>query len=164
MKIGIFLAVIFILLFGFLFWFVHHENKKENEKDNLLTLVIIAILFSMILTAIIAFFLFLIIGSANVMNTLFSLNLNSSQLILIGISYLIYWMTADNIIEKFFEYLWGENIYAILSLAVARIATFYIIGIILNLDIAINMTISIGISVILLGIDLLFFQKRRLEE
>ena len=159
MKIVIFLSVIFILIFILLFWFIHHENKKEKEKDSLLTLIIVATLFSVILTVVFVFFLFLIIGSTSVIDTLFSLNINTNQLITVGISFLIYWLTVDNIIEKFFEYLLGENTYAILSLALARMAAFYIIGIILNLNDTINMTISIGVSLILLVIEMLFFHK-----
>ena len=159
MKIVIFSSVIFIPIFILLFWFIHHENKKEKEKDSLLTIIIVATLFSVILTVVFVFFLFLIMGSTTVIDTLFSLHINTNQLITIGISFLIYWLTVDNIIEKFFEYLFGENIYAIFSLAVARMAAFYIIGIILNLNDTINMTISIGVSLILLVIEMLFFHK-----
>ena len=159
LKISIFLSVIFILSFLLLFWFIHHENKKEENKDSLLTLVVVAILFSVIITFVFAFFLFLIMGSTNVIDTIFSLNINTNQLIVIGISFLIYWLTIDNIFEKFFEYLLGENIYAILSLALSRVASFYIIGIIIKLNEVINMTISIGVSLILLAIDVLYFFK-----
>lgn len=159
LKILILLSVIFILSFLLLFWFVRHENKKEKNKDNLLTLVVVAILFSVIITFTIAFFLFLIMGSASVIDIIFSLKLNTNQLIIVGISFLIYWLTIDNIFEKIFEYFWGENIYAILSLALSRVASFYIIGIIIKLNEVINMTISIGVSLILLAIDVLYFLK-----
>ena len=76
------------------------------------------------------------------------------------ISFLIYWFTVDNILEMLFEYLLGENPYAILSLAPTRMAAFYIIGIILNLNNTVNTTISIGVSLILLAIDMLFFFKK----
>ena len=147
-------------MFILLFWFFHHENKKEKEKDSLLKLLLAATFFSVILTVVFVFFLFLIIGSTTVIDTLFSLHINTNQLIAIGISFLIYWFTIDNILEMLFEYLLGENAYAILSLAPTRMATFYIIGIILNLNNTVNMTISIGISLILLTIDMLFFFRK----
>ena len=99
-------------------------------------------------------------GSTTVIDTLFFLNINTNQLIVIGISFLIYWFTIDNILEMLFEYLLGENPYAILSLAPTRMAAFYIIGIILNLNNTVNMTISIGVSLILLAIDMLFFFRK----
>ena len=159
LKFSIFLSVIFILSFLLLFWFIHHENKKEGNKDRLLTLVVVAILFSVIITIVFALFLFLIMGSTNLIDTIFSLNINTNQLIVIGISFLIYWITIDNIFEKFFEYLLAGNIFAVLSLAFSRVASFYIIGIIIKLDEVINMTISIGVSLILLAIDMLYFFK-----
>ncbi|WP_449536455.1 hypothetical protein [Ferdinandcohnia sp. Marseille-Q9671] len=159
MKIAILLSVVFILAFLVLFWFVQHENKKEGNKDGFLSLLVVAILFSVIVTVVFAFFLFLIMGSTSVIDTIFSLHIETNQLIVIGISFLIYWMTIDNIFEKFFEYLWGENIYGILSLSLSRVAAFYLIGILLKLNEVINMTISIGVSLILLLIDVLYHFK-----
>lgn len=157
LEFSIFLSVIFILSFLLLFWFIHHENKKEGNKDRLRTLVVVAILFSVIITIVFALFLFLIMGSTNVINTIFSLNINTNQLFVVGISFLMYWITIDNIFEKFFEYLLGENIFAVLSLAFSRVTSFYIIGRIIKLDEVINMTISIGVSLIFLAIDMLYF-------
>ena len=159
LKISIFLALIFILSFFLLFWFIHHENKKKEKQDSLLTLVVMAILFSVIITFVFAFVLFLIIGSTNVIDKIFSLNINTNQLFIIGISFLIYWLTIDNIFEKLFEYMLGENIYAILFLALSRVVSCYIIGIIIKLNEVINMTVSIGVPLIILAIETLHYSK-----
>lgn len=159
LKISIFLSVIFILSFLLLFWFIHHENKKKEKQDRLLTLVVISILFSVIITFVFAFVLFLIIGSTNVIDKIFSLNINTNQLFIIGISLLIYWITIDNIFEKLFEYMLGENIYAILFLALSRVVSCYIIGIIIKLNEVINMTISICVPLIILAIEMLYYFK-----
>lgn len=161
LKISMFLTAIFILLFLLLFWFFHYENKKEKNKDSLLTLVVVAILFSVIITFVFAFFLFLIMGSTNFIDKIFSLNIDTNQLIVIGISFLIYLLTIDNVFEKVFEYLLGENINAILSLALSRVAAFYIIGIIIQLNEAVIITISIGVSLILLAMEVLYFLKHQ---
>ena len=159
LKISIFLSLIFILSFFLLFWFIHHENKKKEKQDSLLTLVVMAILFSVIITFVFAFVLFLIIGSTNVIDKIFSLNINTNQLFIIGISFLIYWLTIDNIFEKLFEYMLGENIYAILFLALSRVVSCYIIGIIIKLNEVINMTVSIGVPLIILAIETLYYSK-----
>ncbi len=159
LEISIFLSIIFILSFLLLFWFIHHENKKREKQDHLLTLVVIAILFSVIITFVFAFVLFLIIGSTNVIDKIFSLNINTNQLFIIGISFLIYWLTIDNIFEKLFEYMLGENIYAILFLALSRVVSCYIIGIIIKLNEVINMTVSIGVPLIILAIETLYYFK-----
>ncbi|RLL48488.1 hypothetical protein D8M04_04320 [Oceanobacillus piezotolerans] len=159
LKILIFLSVIFILSFLLLFWFINHQNKKEESKDSLLTLIVVAILFSVIITFVFAFSLFLIMGSTSIIDTIFSLNINTNQLIVIGISFLIYLMTIDNIFETLFEYLWGKNIYAVLSTALSRVGAFYIIGILIKLNDVINVTISVGVSLILLTIEVLSILK-----
>lgn len=159
LKILVFLSVIFILAFILLFWFLQYENKKEDKKDNLLILILIAIIFSLVITTVIALFLFLIIGSTNVIEILFSLDISTNQVIVIAISFLVYWLTVDNIFEKVFKYFMGENIYAILSLSLTRVASFYIIGIIIKLNEMINLSISAGVATVLLAIDVLYFLK-----
>ncbi|MFF5996046.1 hypothetical protein AAGS61_15035 [Lysinibacillus sp. KU-BSD001] len=159
LKISIFLAAIFIISFLLLFWFVRHENKKEEKKDSLITLAIVSAIFSVIITSVFAFFLFIIIGSTSVIDKIFSLNLTTNQLLLIGISFLIYWLTIDNIFEKLFEYMLGENVFSILLLAFSRVMPFYIIGILLKLNEFINMTVSVGVPLILLVIDTLYYFK-----
>ena len=161
MNISIFLLIIFILSFLILFWFTHHENKKEEKKDGLLTLLVVAGTFSVIITLVFALFLFLIMGSTSVIDIMFSLELTTNQLLVIGISFLIYWFTIDNILGKFFEYLLGENIYALLALAISRLVSFYMIGTLIKLNEDKNMTISIGVSIILLSIEVLYFLRKK---
>jgi len=159
LKISIFLSVIFIISFLLLFWFVRHKNEKEENKDSLITLVIVSVIFSVIITAVFAFFLFVIIGSTSVIDKMFSLNLTTDQLLLIGISFLIYWLTIDNIFEKLFEYMLGESIFAVLFLALSSVVSFYIIGIIIKLNEPVNMAVSIGVPLIVLVIDTLYYFK-----
>ncbi|MEK9197187.1 hypothetical protein SFC08_09520 [Lysinibacillus halotolerans] len=159
MKITIFLLFIFVLSFIILFLFLNKENKKEESKDSIPIVVFSSVLFAFIITIVIAFFLFILIGSTTVIDTLFSLDITTNQLIVIGISFLIYWLSIDSIFEKVFEYFMGETVYTALSLAITRVAAFYIIGILMKLDQYTNLSISIGVSVILFIIDVLFSLK-----
>lgn len=159
LKILVFLTVVFILAFFLLIWFLQYENKKDVEKDKLLKLIVIAIIFSLLITIIIALFLFLLIGSTNVIDTLFSLDISTNHLVVISISFLIYWLTIDNILEKTFNDLMDETIYALLFLLSTRVISFYIIGLIIKLSEVMNLTISIGVAIILLAIDVLYFLK-----
>ena len=161
MKIILFLIGIFMLSFPLLFWAFRYINKKEENKDSTLALIVIASLFSGIVTLVFGFFLFLIIGSASVINNIFSLNIDRNQLMVIGISFIIYSFTIENIFEKLIEYFFGETIYAIFSLALLRVASFYVIGILLKLNEDTNMIISIGVSLIFLVIDVLYFFKNK---
>lgn len=159
MKITIFLLFIFILSFIILFLYLSKENKKEESKDSIPMVVFSSVLFAFIITIFIAFFLFILIGSTTVIDTLFSLDITTNQLIVIGISFLVYWLSIDSIFEKVFESFMGETLYTALSLAITRVAAFYIIGILMKLDQYTNLSISIGVSVILFIIDVLFSLK-----
>lgn len=163
MKITVFLFVLFVLLFILLFRFFYNENKKEDEKDSIMVLIFAAALFSLFITIVIAVFLFLIIGSTSAINLILSLNISTEQIMIIGISFLIYLFTIDHIIEIITEYLLGKNIFHYIVLAFTRISSFYIIGIIINIRHDINITISIGVSLILLLFEVLYFYRKSNE-
>ncbi|WP_282033571.1 hypothetical protein [Metabacillus indicus] len=162
MKIPFLLCIIFILSFVVLYWFFTRENKKDKDKDSPLALISMAMLFSVLSTLVFAFFLFVIIGSMKVVDSVFSLQIDTGQLLIVGTCYLIYWLTIDSIFSKISDYLMGDTIYSNLSISLSRAAAFYIIGIFTNLSEDINLTLSIGVALILLVIDTSysFYSKR----
>ena len=159
MGILLFVSVFFVLFFLLLFWFFQHANKKEDKKDSFLVLLAMSIFFSLVLTLVVAFFLFLIIGSTSVLDRVFSLNITNKQLVVIGITYFLYCFTLDNFFEFLFDYLFGKSIYALGYLTLSRMAAFYIIGILINLNNEINTVISIGLSLIFLVVNLIDLEK-----
>ena len=163
MGILLFLLVFFVFFFLLLFWFFQHENKKEEKKSSFLVLLKMSIFFSLILTLVVAFFLFLIIGSTSVIDRVFSLDITNKQLVVIGITYFLYCFTLDNFFEFLFEYIFGKNMYALGSLTLSRIAAFYIIGILIDLNNDINTVISIGLSLIFLVVNLIDLDKIKTE-
>src|SRR5690606_17379214 len=161
LKIAMFLAVIFLLLFIALLWFFRRENKKEDDKDNMAVLIGVSILFSLIITLAIGFLLLLIVGSITALNTVFSLNISVNQMILIAVSFLIYWFTLDYIFEATFEHIFGENWIAVFSLTLSRIAAFYIIGILFHLNEPINLVVAVGVPLIIVVLDILSLLKTK---
>ncbi|WP_203289264.1 hypothetical protein [Metabacillus sp. cB07] len=153
MNIPILLCIIFILSFIVLYWFFTRENKKDKDKDSPLALISIAMLFSVLSTLVFAFFLFMIIGSIRVVDSVFSLHIDTGQLLIVGTCYLIYWLSIDSIFSKIFDYMMGDTIYSNLSLSFSRTAAFYLIGLFTGLSKDINLTLSIGVALILLVID-----------
>lgn len=161
LKISIFLLVVFILFFILLFKFLYSENKKEEEKDSILLLVFGAGSFSLIFTIVIALFLFIIIGSVSVIDLLLLLNISKQQLMMIGISFLIYLLTMDTIMELISEYLVGENIFHYIIVAFTRICAFYLMGLFISIQPDIVAIISIGVSAILLLLEVYIFTKKQ---
>lgn len=142
-------------------------NKREDTKERLSNalLIFVAILFAVFITVVFACLFFIIVGSANVMNSMFSLNMSTEQLIVMSISFFVYWITIDNIFETLFEHLFGKSVYALLSLMLSRVASFYLIGIFIPLNEVVNLTFSIGVALIISTIDgLYFFRKEKKKE
>lgn len=160
MEILLFLLVFFVFFFIGVFWFMKHVNKKEGKKDSFLVLLAMSIFFSLVLTLVVAFFLFLIIGSTSVLDRVFSLDITNKQLVLIGITYFLYYFTLDNLFVFLFEYLFGDSIYALVSLTLSRMAAFYIIGILIDLNNDINSAVSIGLSLIFLFVNSVHLEKK----
>lgn len=155
-----FLIIGFILLFILLFWFMYRSNKQEKEKKSVLILMLGAGLFSLLFTLLLAFFLLIMMGSTVVIDSLFTLNISTNQLIKIAISYVIYWLTLDTLFEKLCEYVLGKNYYARVMIALSRIVIFYIIGSLIGLTARINFTLSIGVALIFLIIDALYLLRK----
>ena len=158
-KIVIILAIIFILSFLGIYWLVRTVDNKNESKDSVLTLLSVTFVFSILSTLFFAFVLFVIIGSTSVVNKVFSLSLTTNQLVTIGISIFIYSLTLDNVLEKVFEYLFNKSMLAIVVLTLSRMVSFYIIGFLLKLNETTNITISVGVSLILLVVDGLYYYR-----
>jgi len=153
------LIIIFILSFLGIYWLVRTVDNKNESKDSVLTLLSVTFVFSILSTLFFAFVLFVIIGSTSVVNKVFSLSLTTNQLVTIGISIFIYSLTLDNVLEKVFEYLFNKSMLAIVVLTLSRIVSFYIIGFLLKLNETTNITISVGVSLILLVVDGLYYYR-----
>lgn len=139
---------------------MYRSNKQEKEKKSVLILMLGAGLFSLLFTLLLAFFLLIMMGSTVVINSLFTLNITTNQLIIIAISYIIYWLTLDTLFEKLCEYVLGKNYYAQVMIALSRIVIFYIIGSLIGLTASINFTLSIGVALIFLIIDALYLLRK----
>ena len=159
MNIFVVLIIIFILSFLGIYWLVRTVDNKNESKDSVLTLLSVTFVFSILSTLFFAFVLFVIIGSTSVVNKVFSLSLTTNQLVTIGISIFIYSLTLDNVLEKVFEYLFNKSMLAIVVLTLSRIVSFYIIGFLLKLNETTNITISVGVSLILLVVDGLYYYR-----
>lgn len=161
MKLSIFLIGLFVLLFSLWFAFAYHENKKEKNKDSLWMLIVVAILLAIIVMILLVFFLFVVIGSVSTVDLIFSLNIHTEQLFIIGVAFLIYFITIDFVLEVVFEGIFGKNMYQLTALALTRVAAFYYIGIFIHSNRNIIFTVAVGISVIFTLLDALYLLYKR---
>lgn len=157
------LTSVFILSFLLFFIFINRGNRRESEEERLSILMtgFVALMLSMIPVFIAAFFLFVVFGSANVIKTLFSLEISKSQLLLLSVIYLIYLFSLDNLFQVLIKIITGNVFLFYFILLWLRIVSLYAAGILLKLAHHTNLIIAIGAAVIISLIELLYDVSQR---
>lgn len=158
MKIFISLLVVFIISFLLLFKLVYSGNKEEpeDEKLNFFLVILVSFLLALLPTAAIGLILFVVLGSANTVNMIFSLNISLNQLIVLAISFMIYLFTIDSILEIAVKHILGKNIFYYSVILLIRIGVFYMIGELVGLTQTVSVTFSTGVAFIILLIEILY--------
>ncbi|GAB2540036.1 hypothetical protein [Gracilibacillus alcaliphilus] len=163
MLFAIALLIILSITFFLVFKLVHKGNKEEPEKEriNIFLVLFITALFTLIITGVIAVFLFAVLGSTSVVNLVFSLDISTGKLFLLAIVFLIYLFTVDSLIELVIKYILGENMLLRLVMFMMRSAAFYLIGSIAGLTDHTSFILALGVSVIVLIFEILYDLKEK---
>lgn len=140
---------------------MYRSNKKDTDKKSTLIIMLAAGLFALLFTLILGFFYLLIMGSTVVIDSLFTLQINPTQLMKLAIFYLLYWLILDTFFEGLGEHLLGKNFLARMFIALFRMVIFYLIGNFIGLTMGDNLILSIGVAFILLAIDLLYLLRKK---
>src|SRR5699024_805030 len=101
MLLVILVSVIFIISFVSLFMWIRKANREDqkDERMNILLTIFVAVVLALLFTGVAVFFWFMFLGSANVVNSLFSLQLSKKELILMSTVYLAFIFTIDNVFK-----------------------------------------------------------------
>lgn len=144
-----------------IFKLVYTGNKDETEKEKLgfFGVIFVVILLALLPTGTIAFFLFVLVGSTNAINILFSLDINTNQVIFLAIALLVYLFSIDNIIEIVVKYIVGQRIFYFLIMMLIRILASYAIGLFIGLNQNNSLTIAVGVSLIIFLFEVAYFLK-----
>ena len=155
MEIVITLLIVFILSFLFICKFIYSENKKEpkEEQGGLFLVVFVSVFFSLIIAGTIGLSIFAVLGTTNLVNIIFSLNIDTNQLIALTISFFVYLFVLDDVIGFIVKYIFGKNIIYMTILTLIRIGIFHIIGYFVGLSHTTSLTIAIGVAFITLLIE-----------
>lgn len=168
MKIFISLLIVFIISFILLFKLVYSGNKEEprEEKLNSFLVILVSFLLALLPTTAIGVVLFVILGSADTVNMIFSLNISLNQLIVLAISFLVYLFTVDSIIEIVVKHILGKNIFYYSVILLIRIGIFYVIGDWIGLTQTVSGTVATGVTFIIFFIEILYDlrQKHKIKE
>ncbi|WP_087974991.1 hypothetical protein [Oceanobacillus rekensis] len=98
--------VVFVISFILLFLWIYNGEKNEikAEKKKIFSAIGASFILTLAPSAFIGLSLFVLLGSTNTVNMIFSLNISTKQLVILAISFFVYLFTIDNIIELIIFY------------------------------------------------------------
>jgi len=153
---------LFAIIFIILFFLMKRNEQKESSQETVKLFPLIggAFLFSFVITAALSFILFGLLGSASVLNLLFSLKISNNQILLLVIFFFIYLFTLDELIEWSVKAIVSKNLVYTFVMFLTRIFCFYLIGAVLQMKQTANMIISIGVALMIFIYELYLANKK----
>ncbi|MDV2583329.1 hypothetical protein [Alkalibacillus haloalkaliphilus] len=160
------LTAVFAISFILIYNFIKCENNKEpySEQMNATMVVVVAALLALPILVVVGAFTFAIIGSVSLIDIMFSLNLSTSQLVILGVIFIIYLYTLDSLFELTLKNFIKQVLLYTLLIFLVRVGAFYIIGSIIGLPKQTGLAIAIGVSVTVLLIEFLFKLREKTVE
>ncbi|QHS23752.1 hypothetical protein GWK91_12685 [Virgibacillus sp. MSP4-1] len=144
---------VFIISFLLLSVWIYKNEKEEikKKKGKIFAVMATAFILALAPTAVIGLVLFALFGSTNLVNTIFSLDISTSTLMLLTVSLVIYLYTIDSLLSLLVEHIMGRvNIFNHLILLLIRILAFYTIGLIFDLNQKSNVILAVIVAFIIL--------------
>lgn len=165
MKIILSLVVVFIITFFFIFSIVYRGNKTEaqEERMNGLLVTFVSFVLAILPTTVVAIFLFALLGSVNIVNELFSLEVDLNQLIILSIAFLFYLFTVDHIVEMIVKNVIGKNLFYYIVTLLSRVIIFVIISAIIGLNDKVSVTLALGVAFIVSCFDFVYDRKEKMR-
>ncbi|WP_066192144.1 MULTISPECIES: hypothetical protein [Gracilibacillus] len=158
------LVTIVLLLIYALSFVLIYQITKQDKEEGMSVVIVATTLLALIPTAVIALIGFVIFGSTSLINQLFSLEIPTSQLIMLAIGILVYLFTLDSIIEIFIKYIFRKPLLVHLMMGVIRIGLFYIVSGMVGLPDHMSLILAVGVSVIVLLFERLYEIQEKNKE
>ncbi|SFP64403.1 hypothetical protein [Salibacterium halotolerans] len=162
MPIITLLAVVYALFFLFVtILIVSSKEEEKRSKRKIISTLAIACVLAIFPTAVLALFLFAMLGSSVFIQHLFSLDVSFQQILTVTVCLFIYWYTVDSIIEKIVQHVMGPAMLHHVVVLLTRIFAFHTIGAITGLNQTSSLLIAAVVSLFLLLIELVFADKEQ---
>lgn len=152
----------FAIIFFILFFLMKRIEQKESSQETVKLFPLIggSFLLSFVITAALSFILFGLLGSASVLNLLFSLKISNNQILLLVIFLFVYLFTLDELIEWSVKAIVSKNLVHTFVMFLTRIFCFYLIGAVLQMKQTANIIISVGIALMIFMYELYLANKK----
>lgn len=163
MQIVILLSIVFIGCFLLFFRLVSKGNKQESDDKKLgyWGLFLVVFIMTLIPVVLIAIITFVLLGSTNVINLIFSLDIGTKQIIILAVVLLVYLFSLDNLFEIFAKLIIGSDFLNILFMLFIRIFVFYFITLMVGLDQTRGMVMAAGVAVMIALLEFVYFLRKK---
>ncbi|WP_017185634.1 hypothetical protein [Alkalibacillus haloalkaliphilus] len=160
------LTAVYVISFILIYNFIKRQNRYEPyyERMNPLMIVVVAALLALPILVVVVAVLFAIIGSVSLVDMVFSYNLSTNQLVVLGVTFIIYLYTLDSVFELILKLFVRQVLLYTLLIFLVRVGAFYIIGSIAGLPKQTGLAIAIGVSATVLLIEILFKLREKTDE
>ncbi len=163
MAIIILISIIFILSFVLIFRMVYKGERQEKQEDkgSMWLVLFVTTLLALLVVGALGFMLLVLFGSLNVANSLFGLEFDLKQLVLLTVFFFIYLFTADSIFQNVIEFLLRPILFQRITNLLIRILAFGLIGTWTGLNSTEAILLATGTAVILLLVEVAYSARQK---
>lgn len=166
MELIVFLIFIFIISISLIFPMVFKGERKEkpDDKASIWLVSFVSFLLALLITAIFGGLALVLLGTLNVANVMFSIDVWASKLIVLTVCYFIYLFTIESVPETIINFLISIKLFQQILLALVRILVFGMIAALVGLNYEQSLLIATGSAIVLLIIELLYDFKQKSDQ
>ena len=166
MELIVFLIFIFIISISLIFPMLFKSDRKEkpDDKASIWLVSFVSFLLALLITAIFGGLALVLLGTLNVANVMFSIDVSASKLIVLTVCYFIYLFTIESVPETIINFLISIKLFQQILLALVRILVFGMIAALVGLNYEQSLLIATGSAIVLLIIELLYDFKQKSDQ
>ncbi|WP_156645221.1 hypothetical protein [Lentibacillus sp. JNUCC-1] len=165
MTLLVILGIMYIMTFIAFLLFVYRGEKKDptDGSFSLGRVILTAALLALIPTIVIGLFLFAILGSTNLVTTVFDFEISAGRLMILSVAFLIYLFTIDSIVEVLAEHLFGKEriVWPGIFMFLSRAVIFYGIGELVGIALYPSLVIAVGVAAIVVMLEVLYLKSKQ---
>jgi hypothetical protein len=156
MHLGIAITI-FTLSFLLFLLFITKNEKQEGKEKYLLTSIITSAVLSLIVTAVLMFFVFIFSGATSFFNMFLKLGLDKIQLGIIVLAISIYMFTVDYLLALVFKHITNHGGFKYTLLFITRFSFIYLICILISVKESTAGILSLCVTAFLVLAELLYY-------
>jgi hypothetical protein len=144
--------------------FVTYQTKKEEkEQEPFYIKVIVSLGLSFIVTLVLMFFVFIVLGSASFTNYIFNLGADLKKLVLISVTIVGYSIVIDHFVFNTIKYIVGNGKILLAAVSLIRFLIFFLITSFFSLEYNVIFILTLLFVVLFLLVDIYNLTSKKVK-